>query len=156
VAAYKKKVVFIFLMVALIGGLTAISRAKTAAAESPKKLFDSSGGLFAGEPNFTVATREDFDTKELVFRMMLSVLLVIVLGTGLVYFVKRFGGRITGTAGKKIRVIETVALGTRRMVHLVEVGEKRILIGSTNENITMLADVTDALGNLSNQRKDNE
>ena len=47
--------------------------------------------------------------------------------------------------GKKIRIIETVHLGPRRAVHLLEAGNKQLRIGSTTESITRLADVTDAL-----------
>jgi flagellar biogenesis protein FliO len=46
-------------------------------------------------------------------------------------------------SGKQIRIIETVHLGPRKSVHLLKIGDKQILIGSTNENITKLADVMD-------------
>ena len=156
VVAFKKKVVLFLVMVALGGGVLAVCCAQTTVSESSKELFGNSGGLFASEPNFSVGSDESFNTRELFFRMMLSVLFVVVLGIALVYVLKRFGGRITGLPGKRIRVVETVALGPRRTVHLVEVGDRRLLIGSTNENITMLADVTDALSNLSNRQTDTD
>jgi len=73
------------------------------------------------------------------------VLLVVVLGTAAIYILKKFGARITNLPGKKVRIIETVHLGPRRAVHLLKAGNRELLIGSTTESITKLADVTDAL-----------
>jgi len=41
-------------------------------------------------------------------------------------------------------VVETVGLGIRQQVHLLEVGGRRLLISATRENVRLLADVTDA------------
>ena len=73
---------------------------------------------------------------------MISVLFLVALGVGGIYISKRFLPKITNMSDKEIRVIETVHLGPRKAVHLLEIGERRFLIGSTNENITRLADLT--------------
>jgi flagellar biosynthetic protein FliO len=152
VLAYRKKAVFLLVIVALGSCAPAMCRAETTVSKSSEKLFVGSDNLFTGEPNFSVGSEGRYDTREMFFRMMLSVLLVIVLGIALIYFLKRFSSRITGLSGKRIHIIETAPLGPRRMVHLVEVGNRRILIGSTNENITMLADVTEALRDVSDEQ----
>jgi flagellar biogenesis protein FliO len=54
--------------------------------------------------------------------------------------------------GKQIHVLETTHLGPRKAVHLVKIGEQQLLIGSTNESITTLADVTGALTEFSAQQ----
>jgi flagellar biogenesis protein FliO len=51
--------------------------------------------------------------------------------------------RITNLPGKEIRILETAHLGPRKAVHLVKIGNQRLLIGSTYESISMLADVTE-------------
>ncbi|NQT03593.1 MAG: flagellar biosynthetic protein FliO, partial [Planctomycetes bacterium] len=61
----------------------------------------------------------------------------------------------TNLSGKEIRIAETVHLGPRKAVHLLEVGGRRFLIGSTNENITRLADLTGTLTELSVQEINN-
>jgi len=80
---------------------------------------------------------------ELFFKMMFSVVLVLVLGAAAVYMSKKVLPRITNLPGKEIRILETAHLGPRKAVHLLRIGNQRLLIGSTNESITMLADVTE-------------
>jgi flagellar biogenesis protein FliO len=40
--------------------------------------------------------------------------------------------------------VETTHLGPRKGIHLIQVGTRRLLIASTDETITMLAEVTDS------------
>jgi flagellar biogenesis protein FliO len=47
--------------------------------------------------------------------------------------------------------VETVHLGPRKAVHLIDVGHRRFLIGSTNENVTKLADLNEDFADLSVQ-----
>jgi flagellar biogenesis protein FliO len=51
--------------------------------------------------------------------------------------------RLAPSQGKKVKVLETVHLGPRKMVHLLEIGGQQILIGSTPDKITKLADIMD-------------
>ncbi|NIR11629.1 MAG: hypothetical protein GTN82_39950, partial [Candidatus Aminicenantes bacterium] len=76
------------------------------------------------------------------------VVLVAVLGVAAVYASKKLLPKITNLPGKEIHIAETVHLGPRKTVHLLRIGKQWLLIGSTNENITKLADVTDALTDL--------
>jgi flagellar biogenesis protein FliO len=46
--------------------------------------------------------------------------------------------------GKNVRVLETVHLGSRKTVHLLRVGSRKYLVGSSRERISLLADVTEA------------
>jgi len=96
----------------------------------------------ADDANLSPLTRNRGGTGELFYKMMLSVLLVIGLGAGAIYASKKVLGKITNLPGKKIKVVETVYIGPRKAVHLLEVDNRRILIGSTNDNITKLADLT--------------
>jgi flagellar biogenesis protein FliO len=81
---------------------------------------------------------------EIFYKMLLSVVVVIALGSGVVYVSKKVLPRFTNLPGKQIRIIETTHIAPRKGLHLVQVGVRRLLIASTNENITMLADVTGA------------
>lgn len=112
------------------------------------------GSLFANDPDFSSRTNGSASSRELFFKMMLSVLFVVALGAAAIYISKRFLPKITNLPGKKIRIAETVHLGPRRAVHLLEIGDRRLLIGSTNENITSLADLTSGLSDLSVQEVD--
>ena len=89
--------------------------------------------------------------RELFFKTMLAVLLVIALGVAAIVTCRKLLPRITNPLRGQIRILETAHLGPRKAIHLIEIdnqrgprsaGVKRLLIGSTNENITMLADLT--------------
>jgi len=100
-----------------------------------------SGSLFENDPSISTRKSDRPSSRELFFKMMVSVLFLIALGAAAIYVSKRFLPKITNLSGKEIRITETVHLGPRKAVHLLEIGERRFLIGSTNENITRLADL---------------
>ncbi|MBA7652085.1 hypothetical protein ES703_59914 [subsurface metagenome] len=132
VAAYKKKIVAFLVAVALV---------------SPSVCLGQTDG-FANDPNYSLSSANSPGTLAMFFKMMLSVLLVVALGAAAIYISKKFLPSITNPNGKKIRVIETAHIGPRKMVHLLKIGNQQLLIGSTSENITKLADVTDALSEM--------
>ena len=83
--------------------------------------------------------------------MMLCILLVAGLGVGMLYVSKKVLPKVTNAAGKEIRIRETAYLGPRKALHLVEIGNHKLLIGSTNDSITALADMTDTWLDVSKQ-----
>ncbi len=107
-----------------------------------------------GNPALAQTGDLSFGGKELFFKMMLSVLLVVALAVGALFLSKKLLPNITKASGKEIRVVETTYLGPRKALHLVEIGNQRLLIGSTNENITALAHMDDAWLDLSKQELD--
>ena len=114
------------------------------------------GSLFANNPNFSGRPNGSAGNQELFFKMMLSVLLVVALGVAAIYVSKKLLPKITNLPGKEIRIVETVHLGPRKAVHLLEIGNQRLLIGSTNENVTKLADVNSTLTDLTAQEMNNK
>ena len=106
---------------------------------------DTKHSLFANDPNFGGPSTESGGSKALFSRVMFAVLLVVVMGVATMYISKKLLGKITHISGKKIHVTETVHLGSRKTLHLIKIGSQQLLIGSTNERITKLADVTNAL-----------
>ncbi|MBS3734259.1 MAG: FliO/MopB family protein [Phycisphaerae bacterium] len=73
-----------------------------------------------------------------------TIILLVLAGVG-IYVARRFLPRIGTQAGKRVSVEETVALGPRKSVHLLRVAGRRYLVSSSREQITLLADVTDAV-----------
>jgi flagellar biosynthetic protein FliO len=88
---------------------------------------------------------------EIFYKMLLSVIVVIALGVGVIYVSKKVLPRFANLPGKQIRVIESTHIAPRKGLHLVQVGARRLLIASTNEQITMLADVTESAGDFASQ-----
>lgn len=91
--------------------------------------------------------------SKLMRQFALAIGFVIILGGCAFYFSKKFAGKLSITRGKDICVIETIHLGSHKSLHLLEVGgRQKLLIGSTNENINILGDVTEAVsGQLSQE-----
>lgn len=151
-AQYKKKIVTFLAVVALGGGALAVWPAQSTepepVTENSKFKADS---LFANDLNLLTKRADNPGSREMFLKMILAVLLVIVLGAAAIYISKKLLPKLANLPGKEIRIIETVYLGPRKAVHLLKIGNQWLLIGSTNENITQLADVTDALADLSTQ-----
>jgi flagellar biosynthetic protein FliO len=67
--------------------------------------------------------------------------LVICLMIGIYFAAKKFAPRYfaKGASEKNLRVIETLAMGDRRSISLIEVANARFLVGSTPHQINLLA-----------------
>ncbi|MHC4435829.1 MAG: flagellar biosynthetic protein FliO [Planctomycetota bacterium] len=78
---------------------------------------------------------------ELFVKAILAILFVLALFIIAIYVSKKILPKITNLPGKEIRIVETVHLGPRKAVHLLEINNRRFLIGSTNESVTKLADL---------------
>jgi len=167
VAGYKKKIVASLVAVALCSAAMVVCHAQSATAEPEKPLFDNSSPLFAKDPNLIMKQPKNLNTQDLFFKMMLAVMFVVVLGVAAIYISKKFLPKIANLPGREIRIVETVHLGPRKAVHLLKIGNQQLLIASTSESITKLADVTgmskrnkghlgpsDVLTNLSAQETD--
>jgi len=143
-APRKKQIVILLAPAVLFGGAIMLQSAQPAAKSSGagNAEFDANSSL-VGQRDFSAKPGEDLGRGELFFKMTFSVVLVLVLGAAAVYMSKKVLPRITNLPGKEIRILETAHLGPRKAVYLLRIGNQRLLIGSTNESITMLADVTE-------------
>jgi len=149
VSPHRRKIVILLTAVVLFGGAIMLSSAHSAAngAGSKNPGFDANSSLVGQRDSSTKAVSDqvgnDLGRGELFLKMMFSVVLVLALGAAAAYVSKKVLPRITNLPGKEIRILETAHLGPRKSVHLLRIGNQRLLIGSTNESITMLADVTE-------------
>ena len=85
--------------------------------------------------------------NELFRQFAIAISLVLVLSGCAYWLSKRVMPKLAVTRGKKIRVVETIHLGTNRRIHLLEIDDdRRILIGSTTQNISFLADMNRGQG----------
>jgi flagellar biogenesis protein FliO len=135
----------------LLIGAGWISMAARSADQKAQPATTEQSGSFLADPNVASSADISFSGGGLFARMMLCLLLVAGLGVGMFYVSKKVLPKVTSASGKEIRVRETAYLGPRKALHLVEIGNHRLLIGSTNESITALADVTDSWLDMSKQ-----
>lgn len=140
---HKKKIVAFVVMAALVGSALVVCSARSTTEEPEKSSPDNWNSQFANNANLFEGSGSTL-TWGSFLKTMLAVLLVAVLGVAAIYISKKLGAKINNLPGKKIRIIETAHLGPRKAVHLLRIGNQQLLIGSTNESITMLADVTEA------------
>ena len=92
---------------------------------------------------FDTGRSDQFDPGAIFLKMIAAVILVVALGLVLVFVSKRLAPRISNSGSKRVRIIETTPLPGRKMLLLVKAGGRELLIGSTQEKLTMLADVTE-------------
>jgi len=151
VAGYKKKIAAFLITVAIGGSALVVCSAQTSATEA-KKITHSP---YSVSGNDTSQPAGGVNTWELFLKMMAAVLLVVVLAVAAIYTSKKFLPKITNLPGKKIRIVETVYLGPRKTLHLLQIGNQQLLVGSTGEGITALADVTGALTDLPSPEAEN-
>lgn len=136
----------VFLMAIAIIFATVCANAEEATPEKDKKTStDNSTQTTGNKSDFDIDMGDDGDLgiREASIKLTLAVLMVIVLGGAAIYLSKKILPKLSSMSGKTIQVIETVHLGPRKSVHLLKIGSKQILIGSTNENITKLADISE-------------
>lgn len=81
-----------------------------------------------------------------LWRMIGIIVVIAVLGVGGLWMARRYGPRIHQRRGRHILVVETASLGPNKNIHLLRVGKKELLVSSTREHVSMLADVTGAVG----------
>jgi flagellar biosynthetic protein FliO len=143
------------LFVALVvgGGLAALA-ARSADSGAVPATTSEAPRSFLDDSDLGQESSLGLDNGQLFLKMMGSVVLVIVLAVAALYLSKKVLPKVTHAAGKEIRVVETTYLGPRKALHLVEVGNQKLLIGSTNERIATLAHVGEAWLDLSKQDMD--
>lgn len=144
----KKKIGMFLVAVALSSIAVVVCAAESTANNAEKPLFGELYSVSGNEPNFGIGSAGDGNTGGLFFKMMIMVLLVVVFGAAAIYLSKKLLPKFSRLSGKRIQVCETVHLGPRKAIHLIKIDEQTLLIGSTNENITKLADVTGRLSEV--------
>jgi flagellar biogenesis protein FliO len=84
------------------------------------------------------------DITGLMWQMLAAALVVLAVGTLALFVVKRLLPRIRQASHKQISVLETAYLGSRKAVHLLQVGSRKLLVASSPEGVVRLDDVTSA------------
>lgn len=78
-------------------------------------------------------------SSDMLSRMTVSIVLVGVLGVAAWIAIKKLGPRVGLQSGRKVNVVETVYLGPKKCLHLVEIDGQRLLLGSTADRVSMLS-----------------
>jgi flagellar biogenesis protein FliO len=83
--------------------------------------------------------------ENLMSELLAMVVVILLLGIVTWIVLKHVLPRLRGTTPtRNIRIIETTNLNSRQAIVLIEVGQRRLLLASTRERVSMLADVSEA------------
>ncbi len=148
-----KKVATLFAVLVVGCGLIGLG-ARSTGREKADGPASETGVSFLNDPSLSDQTGPALGNGELLLKMMLSVALVAVLAVAAFYVSKKVLPKVTNASGKEIRIVETAYLGPRKTLHLVQVGNQKLLVGSTNETIATLAHIDEAWFDLSKQPVD--
>lgn len=72
-----------------------------------------------------------------ILQMTFGLIIVLLLIFGTAWFMKRFG-RLQGGLSDQLKVVGSMAVGTRERIVLIQVGEKQVLVGVTPNAIQTL------------------
>jgi flagellar biogenesis protein FliO len=103
---------------------------------------DSSGGLDYQTPAWPEAP----DTKAMISRLVTGTISVLGLCVATMLVGKRWwrGGPIKNSGGERLKVLESVSLGNRCTVVLVDVGGQKFLAGTDASGLKSLISVPDS------------
>ena len=90
----------------------------------------------------------DVSLVEVMARLVAAFAIIIGMLGGAVYVFRRRGMiRVTGGGAvtKRMRVVERQNLSRSTSIAIVRIGTSSYLVGSTDHNVSMLADVTDTI-----------
>lgn len=76
--------------------------------------------------------------------LALAILIPAVAWTTRLYARRIGGGQASGWGHRLVRVIDVAPLGPQRTVAVVDVAGRILVLGSTQQSITLLAEITDA------------
>lgn len=98
------------------------------------------------DPNIAALEADNRSFLQIGIDMAVKLAIVIALVYGLLLglrWLQQFKNPIK-SGGAAIQVLETVGLAPGRSLHLIVVGEKTLLLGSTEQNIALLTELADA------------
>lgn len=77
-----------------------------------------------------------------IFGLVSKLGLVLAMAYGAGLLLKRANHRSLAPRGSGMKVVETIPLGQHRSLHVVSVGNRRLLVGATPQQIGLIGDVT--------------
>lgn len=82
----------------------------------------------------------------------LNILLLVAVVCGLAYFTTKVigGAKMNRGSRRNLEIVESIGVGTQSYVHIIRVGEKFVLIGTTRGQVNMLSQLDPAMLKLSN------
>jgi flagellar biosynthetic protein FliO len=87
---------------------------------------------------------------------LIAIGFVALLGCGTFYFSKKVGPKLAGSKGKNILVSDSISLGKNKTLHIVEIDNKKLLIGCTANSINTLTELSGSFQEILQTCQDDE
>jgi flagellar biosynthetic protein FliO len=100
--------------------------------------------LLTGDGTSTTARNDLFNDPVLLSAsVFLKLAAVVILMVAAAWILRRVQGGAWKAVERQVKVIETTHLTPRRAIHLVQVGDRKLLIGATDQSIALLTEIDD-------------
>ncbi len=83
------------------------------------------------------------DPVLLTASVFLKLAVVVILMVAAAWILRRVQGGSWKAVERQVKVIETTHLNPRRAIHLVQIGDRKLLIGATDQSISLLTELDD-------------
>jgi flagellar biosynthetic protein FliO len=101
----------------------------------------STSAAAAPLPGQTAAAPDLFGSMSLAVSITLKLALVIALIYGCMFVLRRWPNGWLGASQKRVALLETTRLSPRQALHLVQVGDRTLLVGATDQSVTLLTEI---------------
>ena len=105
----------------------------------------TAGWLLAGGSDSTPTSDAMNDPILLVGSVFLKLIVVVLLIIAAAWILRRVQSGSWKSTPRQMKVIETTHLSPRRAIHLIQVGNRRLLIGATDQSLNLLAELDESL-----------
>ncbi len=140
----KKRMIWVGILLVICLAGQWLLRLGLAAGESADSQISSPLNEPSGESSQSKTQNPDILHRQLVRQLISMILLIALFGAGLWWLARRYSKGLMTGKGKLISMTETIPLGPRKMVHVLQAGSRKLLLSSTPDSIRFLADITDA------------
>ena len=82
--------------------------------------------------------------SNLTKQFLVALGLVALLGYGTFYFSKKIAPKLASSKGKGMSITDSLSLGQNKTLHIVEIGNKKLLVGCTANSINTLSELPGA------------
>lgn len=76
-----------------------------------------------------------------LLQVLIALAVIVALAAGVLYLMRRFVPAVR--SGRRLQIVESVAVDPRRTLHIVKVGKRHLLVGSTEGSLSLLAELDD-------------
>ena len=119
-----------------------------AATAATTRSSDAGGLNLRKGPARGLPTLSDSDQPGYLGRMLAYALVVLVLGAGAAVLVRKYRPRGRAAGGRKMRVVDSMFLGPRKQLLVLEVGSRKFLVASCRDSVSPIAEITDSFSEV--------